>query len=252
MENKKGSNYDKNLNILEKFASKCDEKTFIEEVVYLDGKYKHYVVDGVHVYLPHLGPREIVLANQPASLCDSSIEIQKGKPEIVLAQVDGGDGLCSLYVSKDSNNDYVAIDCHPNGSMNVNIEMASNGIDGAPVYEVEHSSEETIETVLDKAIQFYKDSPESKTILEQAQGFYAHVLSIYREEHSMTDDLDGVSEKELQAILDELIRNNEDKEQQLATIRKEQLLTRIRAEQEKGQMLDQQISDIKANMGRGV
>ena len=86
------------------------EKFPLSHLVYLDGKYKHYVVDGVHVYLPHLGPREIVLANQPASLCDSSIEIQKGKPEIVLAQVDGGDGLCSLYVSKDSNNDYVAIE----------------------------------------------------------------------------------------------------------------------------------------------
>lgn len=246
---KEPTNYKKNLDILNSFKRKCNEKTFVDEVYYIENtKYKHYVVEDVHVYIGgDTCDEEIVLSNQPSTLCDLNARFLDGKAEISLVK-----SYRVYMLVSDKLADYVSIEYFDDGGINVWMEMDPDGDDRSQEYNGEHSTEDPIETVLDKAIQFYKDSPKSKNMLEQAQGFYAHVLSIYREEHSMTNDLGELSEEKLQAALEELKRNNQKKEQPLATTRREQLLSRIRAEQQKGQMIDEQISDIQANMSRGV
>ena len=246
----KVDNYIRNMDIINSIAERCNEETFIEDVEsQYCGKSKHYIVDGLHVYIGEYGDK--IVANQPANWCDSRWQTVKGKPEIILSKMYRNDN-CNLFVSIDNEDKpYVEITYESNGAIDVDMAMDQYFI-GAPIYEVEHQPEEGIETVLDKALQVYNASPESKKILEQARIFYNSVLSVYKGENSLTSEFENLSEKELQDILEGLKRNNKAKEQELEAAKREQLLRQIRAEQQKGEKLDKLISAIKDNMNKGV
>lgn len=262
--------YIENKIIIEAYASQCNDANCIETFEASNGQSKmlHYMLEnGMHVYIMEgvagQTTKEIRISKRPLVSIDRK-NWKEGVQENFLCYKEEGQKQASVdftmhrtgKVGTDRNAGIgwtVSPVDAPSGhaylpdKMSDNHDFVPNGYD----------MEEGIEDILKYVLAFGVKDKEAGEWYKQALSDYNDIVTnvpqrAQGEAQIANEDLEALPTEELQRVLEATIASNKAKESELEATRRAQLLSRIRAEQQRGKMLDEQISAIKANMSRGV
>lgn len=264
--------YLENKKIIDTYASQCNDSNYVEAFEATEGhpKMLHYKLEnGMHVYIMEgvsgQKTKEIRISKSPIVSMDKK-NWKEGVQENFLCYTEKGQNSSGVQfimhrtgeLGKTNLNGFAEIGwtVSPSDIPSGHSYLPDKMSDGHDFVPAGYDMEEGIEEILKYALAFAKDKEAGewyRQALEDYSDIVTNVPQIPQNETQISkEDLDGLPTEELQRILEATIANNKAKESELEATRRAQLLRQIRAEQQKGKMLDEQISAIKANMSRGV
>lgn len=262
--------YLENKKIIDAYASQCNDANCVETFEAANGQSKmlHYMLEnGMHVYIMEgvsgLTTKEIRVSKRPLVSIDRK-NWKEGVQENFLCYKEEGQEQSSvdftMHRTSNLGTDRNAgigwtvspLDA-PSGHTYLPEKMSDNHDFVPNGYDMEEGIEDILKYVLAFGVKDKEADEWYRQALEDYSDIVTNVPQIAQGEAQIaSEDLEALPIEELQRVLEATIASNKAKENELEATRRTQLLSRIRAEQQKGKMLDEQISAIKANMSRGV
>lgn len=263
----KFSDYEKWFEIIKK---KCNKENFIGNLKVKDRlekaeikNYDGYKMDnGYYVYITE---DSIIIRDEPLSQDKFDDESRSfGDREMIIEYNSRtGDKVIDFsagYVYEDSkwkSEAYIVYSCKDNkGNSTLLTDLDDEEFEEEKELTEEEISEKNIVKLLLDALEKCRNNPNAdQYMIEQyskAIEFYNQISSLVKQKDEQTVhleggvELEGLSEEELEKILQSASESNRAKEEQLKELRRRELIAQIKQEQQKGKELDAKIEEVKA------